>query len=466
MRKAFGQPSRWSRVQSRDNALSTALQQNGILLDEEPYADWAIAPREALELLRQRARLELARDRTRGFGRSETDAVIDAWEDCLAHDPASEEAASALMRVYAATGQRQLASSTFERCRAAVGALGLAISPALEEAKGHIGELAVATHAPARSREVVAPEAYRGKDERRLISVLFAQFSGLFSWRERQDPEEAKRRSGNALAGAIAEVEALGGTVMSVSGAGLAALLVRQKPMKTTPNERSGLPSGCCWLSAKERRVERSRLSLRIGIETGSAVVGPLWPATGAGYGAAGPVVEAAAALQSAAKPGSVLVGPGTRPLLKAFSSRAPPGSRGRGRAKPMQATYLVRPKRPSPWLSGRPGCRTSGRLVGRQSELAALEEVAPAGDIRDGFCRIYRGRTWTGQDPPGTGMSQTFHGLGRCRHGTLPLWLEGRCASYASSTPYGLYRRLLSAWVGIAPEDREETSDQLWNAP
>ena len=40
---------------------------------------------------------------------------------------------------------------------------------------------------------------------------------------------------------------------------------------------------------------------------------------------------------------------------------------------------------------------------------------------------------------------------------GRLPLWLEGRCASYASSTPYGLYQQLLSAWIGVAPEEGEE---------
>ena len=43
---------------------------------------------------------------------------------------------------------------------------------------------------------------------------------------------------------------------------------------------------------------------------------------------------------------------------------------------------------------------------------------------------------------------------------GRLPLWLEGRCVSYASSTPYGLYQQLLSAWTGVAPEDGEEIVD------
>ena len=38
-------------------------------------------------------------------------------------------------------------------------------------------------------------------------------------------------------------------------------------------------------------------------------------------------------------------------------------------------------------------------------------------------------------------------------RSGRLPLWLEARCASYASTTPYGLYQHLLAAWVGVAPD-------------
>ncbi|HXW78512.1 MAG TPA: hypothetical protein VEJ84_03385 [Acidimicrobiales bacterium] len=104
----------------RDALLQTVLRQDGVLLEDEPYADWAIRPREVLDLLRQRARLELARDRDRGYGRSEPAAVIEAWEDCLEHDPASEEAASSLVRIYLAEGSRQLASSAYERCRAAL----------------------------------------------------------------------------------------------------------------------------------------------------------------------------------------------------------------------------------------------------------------------------------------------------------------------------------------------------------
>ena len=118
----------------RDSALSAALVDSAILLGDEPYAHWALEPRDALERLRHRARLELARDRTTGHGRSRPDTVIDSWEACLAHDPASEEAAANLMMCYAALGQRQLVARTYRRCRQGLEELDLGPSPALERA--------------------------------------------------------------------------------------------------------------------------------------------------------------------------------------------------------------------------------------------------------------------------------------------------------------------------------------------
>ena len=56
-------------------------------------------------------------------------------ENCLSHDPASEEAASALMHIYAASGRQALVATTYERARAALEELGLRASPALENAR-------------------------------------------------------------------------------------------------------------------------------------------------------------------------------------------------------------------------------------------------------------------------------------------------------------------------------------------
>ena len=426
----------------KDAGLSTALQQDGVLLDEEPYAEWAVARRDALELLRQRARLILARDRDRGLGQSEPDAVIDAWESCLAYDPASEEAASALMRVYSARGQRQLASNAFERCRAALLALGLATSPALEQARRGIGDAVVPGNQPSRT---VGPsrEAHVAKDERRLVSVLFAQLSSVSVRHQGHDPEEMKRMLGNALASAIAEVEDLGGTVTSVSGTGLAALFGAPEAHEDDP-ERA-VRAGFRMQSAVDNREETDgtgQLALRIGIETGSAVVGPLWPGAGAGYGAAGKVVETAAALQTAAKFGSVLVGPDTKLATNGILNGADRASRCRRGTEPIEAVYLRRPKAPRAGFRGDRGAARHVRLVGRRSEVSSLDEALRRTTEGSGSVVFLVGEAGLGKTRLVQECRKRFMAWVGAGTGRLPLWLEGRCASYASSTPYGLYAR------------------------
>ena len=66
MKASCGPPWLWP-LQARDDRLVAALADDGTLLADEPYADWARAPRERLEALRrEQARLALARDRAKG----------------------------------------------------------------------------------------------------------------------------------------------------------------------------------------------------------------------------------------------------------------------------------------------------------------------------------------------------------------------------------------------------------------
>ena len=97
-------------------ALVEALSTGGVPLEDEPEAEWAARVRERVEYLRQEARLELARDRSRGVGRAHPEEVLQAWQACLEADPTDEEAASALMRLYVAQGRRPLAVAVYERC--------------------------------------------------------------------------------------------------------------------------------------------------------------------------------------------------------------------------------------------------------------------------------------------------------------------------------------------------------------
>ena len=138
--------------------------------------------------------------------------------------------------------------------------------------------------------------------------------------------------------------------------------------------------------------------TLRIGVETGPAVLGPIGGGARVEYGAVGEVVGQAAALQALARPGSALVGPVTRAAaghLFAWGERVPAAARRAtylGAPMPRIAGHRLRP--------GRPAGRTAGRTGGARHGPArggARSRLGRAGDRRA------RAR----QDPPGAGVPQ-----------------------------------------------------------
>ena len=434
----------------RDHELALALVHEGTLLEDEGFAEWALRPRERLEWACEEARLALARDRTRGTGRSRPEAVIQAWDDCLAHDPTSEEAASALMRAYGAQRRHALVEATYERCRTALEELGLRISPALKEV--HEATTA-ATDFPPRPEDRLPPTAVRYRDERRLVSVLFAELSGPVGIGARLDPEDLRQVLGGALMGVIANVEGLGGTVTSSRVRAWRPSSALPRHTRTTPNGRCEQPLAPSAASATTPKASRCCA----GIETGQGGR-PHRRCLYAPLRRAGEVVGVAAGLQSVAKAGSVLVGPVTRSATEGLFEWGPteevaisPG------AKPLVGSYLERPKPRPLGQAGRRGLARGAPLMGRRTELAVLHDVlreatvgkggvvliaGEPGLVRRASCTSAAGCSWPGWERPRAG----------CRCGWRPV---------LPRTPppglYGLYQQLLTAWVGVAPEEGED---------
>ena len=447
----------------RDNKLVLALADEGTLLEDEPVAEWAVRPRERLEWDRQEARLALARDRGRGKGRSQPEAVIEAWASCLAHEPTSEEAASALIGVYGAQRRHALVDATYDRCRSGLEELGLRISPALKEV---YAAATAATELLGSPEDPVPRSASRYKEERRLVSVLFAELSGPVGVGVMSDPEDVRQVLGGALAGVIAEVEGLGGTVTSVSGAGLAALFGAPAAHEDDP-ERA-VRAGSRILSAIGAGGLPPRpgaLSARVGIETGPAVVGLL--VAGVGYGALGEVVSAAAAVQSAARAGSVLVGPVTRAATEGTFEWGPtedvaatPG------AKPFVASYLERPRARSPgyrgharlagrapWWAVRPSwtCSTRRCAKPRQGRARSSFWWASRAWARPAWCRNAVNVSWPGSEPAPAGC--------RCgwKAAVPPTRPRRRMVCTSSSCPPGR---------GPPPKKARRWPARLWSGP
>ena len=472
--------------QLRDDALSAALAEDGELLADEPYAEWAIRVRERYETLCQEARLALARDRAMGAGRSGRDDTLAAWQSCLDHDHASEEAAGALIRAYLAQGRPELAARVFERCRVALEQLGLRISPSLERIYAPARD-----SRPARAAGLSVPETAQSapfasaasaasltgtaqsggaatfgsaasgppasplpREERRPVSVLFAEVAAPAGLAGAVGLETLRELVGGSLAAVITEVEALGGTVTSVSGRGLQAMFGAPQAHEDDP-ERAVLAAFRALTAAPTAEAAaEGGTALRIGVESGPAVVGPIGGGAKVEYGALGDVVSVAAALQSAARPGAVLVGPATRAVTgHLFTWGAGEEVSLGGNARPLVASYLEAPRARVGERRPR-GVGGRAALIGRDAEMRVIETALRQAVEGQGSVVVLTGEAGLGKTRLIQECRKRFIAWVGAGSGRLPLWLEGRGASYASATPYGLYRQLVASWVAVAPDE------------
>ena len=124
------------------------------------------------------------------------------------------------------------------------------------------------------------------REERRVITAVFADLVGSTALGERLDPEELKVIVGDAIARVIGAVESFGGTVKDLAGDGVLALFGAPTAHEDDP-ERAVRAA----LRIVEEIAEYARevedawgvggFGVRVGVQTGPVVVGP-W-ARGAG---------------------------------------------------------------------------------------------------------------------------------------------------------------------------------------
>ena len=210
-----------------------------------------------------------------------------------------------------------------------------------------------------------------GDEERRVVTVLFADLVGFTSLAEERDPEQVKRLVDAAFELLVADVEAHGGMVDKVLGDGIVALF--GAPVAHEDDAERAVRAGLTMQATlREFRDEHPAddLQMRIGINTGEVLVGTV---AGSDYTAMGDVVNTASRLQGIAEPDTVIVGAATKELCSAmvrFQPIDPVRLRGRvqlteaWRATGIDSAGVVRR-----WSS-------DVRFVGRRSEVGMLDAV------------------------------------------------------------------------------------------
>jgi class 3 adenylate cyclase/tetratricopeptide (TPR) repeat protein len=308
--------------------------------------------------------------------------------------------------------------------------------------------------------------------ERKFVTVLFADVVGSTSMGEELDPEQIAEMMNGAFAFMNSAVVKYGGTVARLMGDAILAFFGAPAAHEDDPERavRAGLEIQSV---AREyaRSVKRDYgvdFNVRVGINTGLAVLTVVGDQIKTEYTAMGDTTNLASRLQSTAEPGSVLVSADTYRLVKhAFEFESRGEMAVKGKSAPIETYEALAPKDTPEKARGLEREGLGSPLVGREKELETLRErverlregqgsfVAIMGEAGLGKSRLLAElHGWTTEDDA-EGNRQKAVSSNSNPQSTL--WLEGRAISYGRGISYYPWRTIIRQSVGAHEGDAPE---------
>jgi len=281
------------------------------------------------------------------------------------------------------------------------------------------------------------------REERKVVTVLFADLVGFTTRAEKMDPEEVRALLAPYHARLRSELELFGGTVEKFIGDAVMALFGAPVAHEDDP-ERAVRAA----LSIRDWIAEDDKLQVRIAVNTGEALVAlGARPDQGEAM-ASGDVVNTTSRLQSAAPVNGILVGETTWRATRqaiAYADREP--VQAKGKAEPVAVWEALEAR-------ARLGVDVTqashAALVGRDEELGVL---------RDALSRAQREpsvQLVTLVGVPGIGKSRLVYELMKDIRGSpaLVTWRQGRSLPYGEGVSFWALGEMLKAQAGVLEAD------------
>ncbi len=291
-------------------------------------------------------------------------------------------------------------------------------------------------------------------EERKTVTVLFCDLVGFTAASDQADPEDVRARIRPYHARLRREVEGFGGTVEKFIGD--AVMAVFGAPTAHEDDPERAVRAGLRILEAIADLNEADPglgLAVRVGVETGEAVIA-LGAAPELGEGlVTGDVVNTASRLQGAAPVGGVLAGPGTYAATRdVFEYQALEPVALKGKAEPVPVFHAVAPR-------ARLGTDVTRSLatpmVGRQIDLGMLTGAFQKA-VQESTVQLV---VVAGE--PGVGKSRLVAELGSFVDGwpELVRWRQGRCLPYGEGITFWALGEIVKAEAGILESDPPEVA-------
>ena len=220
-------------------------------------------------------------------------------------------------------------------------------------------------------------EAYA--QQRKTITVLFADLPDLSALTERYDAEDMRDASNSLWEQLDAVILAHGGKIDKHMGSSVMALWGAESVAEDDPEQaiRAALGMKTVLYEIKKNLpiFASQEMGLRAGINTGQAIVGHM--GTTGEFTAIGDTVNLAARLNQSAQAGQILISSDTYRLVRGiFDIQSMPPMRVKGKTDEIQ-TYTILNARPRAFhiiTRGVEGVQTD--LVGRDSELLQMQNA------------------------------------------------------------------------------------------
>lgn len=302
---------------------------------------------------------------------------------------------------------------------------------------------------PAKFLELDKPERYIPKNladkilgtrstiegERKLVTVLFADVKGSTSIGELLDPEELRNIIEKSYQISLQEIHKFEGTVNQFLGDGYMALfgapIAHEDHAIRAIHSALSIQRAMAGYSENLKKERDLDFKMRIGINTGTVVVGNIGDDLKMDYTALGDTVNLASRMEQIAQPGNITVAEDTYKIAKDYFRFKPLGALDiKGKKKKVSVFEVIESReeeRTRLEISKEHGFT---KFICRQREIEVLN---------DSFARSKEGlgQVVTIIGDAGIGKTRLLYEFRKVLGDENSLYLEGRCISYGKSISY-----------------------------
>jgi class 3 adenylate cyclase/tetratricopeptide (TPR) repeat protein len=301
-----------------------------------------------------------------------------------------------------------------------------------------------------------APLADSGvaREERKVVTVLFADLVGFTSRAEQLDPEDVRAMLSPYYARLRSELERRGGTVEKFIGDAVMALfgapIAHEDDPERAVRAALAIRDAIGELNESDSKLE---LQVRIAVNTGEALISlGAQPSEGEGM-ASGDVVNTTARLQTAAPVNGILVGETTyRATERTIEYREAPPVSAKGKTEQVKVWEVLEPRAR---FGVDIGLRGRVPLVSREQELDVLLDALSRVRAESASQLV----TLVGV--PGIGKSRLVLELSAVvdEDPELIYWRQGRSLPYGEGVTFWSLAEIVKAQSGVLENDSAEAA-------